>query len=280
MSRKRIWTKCAALLCVAALICTALLSGCAGETPAETLAESTAAEESVYSRYFTHYYLNAKNRGDCRELKGKVLITFFLVSDDDSRWDTASVKKLKEAHENAKKLMVSEAASYGVTLEVTLNYIRCTVEGSFGRDNHRNRIGDVFAAAGFSDKNKVSRTLEQKYEVDAAPLLICVNRSERSFATNNKTDVRGLEYAVLFGKNEDFRHELYHLFGAKDLYPKSVKTLGQMYFPTSVMLDSSLVVDDLTAYLMGWTETASEKVIKFLDATWHINSSNFKDADD
>jgi hypothetical protein len=46
------------------------------------------------------------------------------------------------------------------------------------------------------------------------------------------------------------------------------------------MLDSSLVADELTAYLMGWMASPSERTREFLDATWHINALNFKDATD
>jgi hypothetical protein len=47
------------------------------------------------------------------------------------------------------------------------------------------------------------------------------------------------------------------------------------------MLSSTLgVVDGLTAYLIGWTDNLSPKATAFLEATKHINGSNFKDATD
>jgi len=44
-------------------------------------------------------------------------------------------------------------------------------------------------------------------------------------ATANLT---GFEYTVLYGRDENFRHEMFHLFGARDYYiPSQVETLAE-----------------------------------------------------
>lgn len=264
------------LLTVVLIAATATGCGVSGGPETEAPTESTAAPPNPY---LYHYFMNAINRGDSRKLQGKILLTFFLVSDSQSRWTADAVQKLKTAHGQATAMMKAEAASYGVTLDVTCKYFLCSISGSMSRSEYSTGVRQALSAAGFSDPDKVSPALEEQYGVDDAPILFCVNRSERSFAIPC-TNLRGFEYGVLYGNTEDYRHELYHLYGAKDLYPKSVKHIAEKHFPTSVMLDSSLAVDELTAYLIGWTDTLSEKAVAFLEATKHINSNNFKDDTD
>ena len=63
-------------------------------------------------------------------------------------------------------------------------------------------------------------------------------------------------------------HELFHQFGAIDLYnQEGVEKVALKYFPNSDMLTVSHVIDDLTAYLVGWTDTLSAKAQKFLKET-------------
>ncbi len=255
------------------------LTNCGKPAPPEETTASTTATVPPPNPYLYHYYLGAMNRGDSRKLQGKILLTFFLVSDNQSHWTADAVQKLKTAHSQAPTMMKAEAASYGVSLDVTCKYILCTISGSMSRSEYKQGVQQALSAAGFSDPDKVSPALEEQFGVDDAPILFCVNRSERSCAVPS-TDLRGFEYGVLYGNKEDYRHELYHLYGAKDLYPKSVKTIAESFFPTSVMLDSSLAVDELTAYLIGWTNTLSEKAVAFLEATKHINRNNFKDDTD
>ena len=243
---------------------------------AETTAPMQTEPAVTFNPYTNgHYFFNTINRGDCRRLQGKVLLVFFLVSDEQSRWDALSVQKLKQAHSNTTKVMTMEAAAYGVELTVEHKYIHCAIGGTLDRDDYPTRVREALENGGYPNSAKASRKLRQEYGADSAAILFCVNRADRSFCLPN-TNVSGFEYAVLYGKTEDYRHELYHLYGAKDLYLASVKHFGEKYFPTSVMMDSRLVVDELTAYLIGWMDSPTEKVLAFLEDTKHINASNFK----
>jgi hypothetical protein len=64
-------------------------------------------------------------------------------------------------------------------------------------------------------------------------------------------------------------HELYHLYGAIDYYDydgEGVAKAASKYFPKSVMACAGNSIDDLTAYILGWTDTLSKKANKFLEA--------------
>ena len=65
-------------------------------------------------------------------------------------------------------------------------------------------------------------------------------------------------------------HELLHLFGAIDLYDydnEGVRAIAEQFFPDSVMMKPTYVIDELTAYLIGWTKQPSPKVLQFLART-------------
>ena len=69
-------------------------------------------------------------------------------------------------------------------------------------------------------------------------------------------------------------HELLHQFGAVDFYfPERVRQTAERYLPDNVMRSRCYVVDDLTAFLVGWRETLSAYVLCFLQDTMWITRS-------
>ena len=134
----------------------------------------------------------------------------------------------------------------------------------------------ALAGAGFPDPYAVIPSFQREFGVDEAPIAFCLNRSDRSFARQERGE--GYEFAVLFGKDEDYRHELYHLFGAMDLYQNDeVAKAAVRYFPNSIMQYSGedLRVDELTAYLMGWTDYPYKRAVRFLEETKHLTAEDF-----
>ena len=84
---------------------------------------------------------------------------------------------------------------------------------------------------------------------------------------------------MLYGRDEDFRHELYHLFGARDYYlPSIVNTLAEHYFYNSIMLSTNGWADEFTAYLLGWKKTVTQKVLDFLEGCKDLENWNDYDA--
>jgi len=280
--KRRFWIPILAAALIIASVGSCFLLGAPGcanptEEPAEPTGAHTSATVPLPNPYLSHFFLGARDKGDSRKLLGKVMLTFFLVSDSENRWDAGSVDTLRKTHEKATERMKAEAERYGVTLEVTRKYIPCTINGSMSRANYSYEtcIVPALAAAGFSDPSKVSAALEKQFDVDDAAIIFCVNQAGGSFARMSYVPT-GFEFAVVYGSRTDYRHELYHMYGAMDLYLGSVKAFAQSYLPTSVMLHASLgMMDGLTAYLIGWTDTLSAKATAFLEATKHISGSNY-----
>ena len=236
-------------------------------------------QQSYMNDYNTHIFLEYMGKGDCYSLTGDVLITVVLVDDLDSQWTEEDIADFKNVQRYTTNNLTDEAQSQGVELNVELNYIHCQIDDTFDKENFGGWISNALKAADLPTEGKVIPTLKDRYSVKEAPLLFAVNRKGRSFAMPCKV-TEGFEYAILYREHGDYRHELFHLFGAKDFYyPNDVKTIAEQYFSNSIMMTSGdVVIDSLTAYLMGWQESMSEEAKKFIDETAWITQEYMSEA--
>lgn len=227
----------------------------------------------------THVFLDCKGKGDCNSLIGDVLITVVLVDDLDSKWTESDVVELKNEQANTTGKLVDEARSYGVELNVNLNYINCKIDDAFDVSDFSGWVSNALKAAGLPTEEEVISSLKDTYSVKEAPILFAINREGRSFAVQSNV-TEGFEYAILYRKSGDYRHELFHLFGAKDYYfPEDVKRIAEVYFSNSkMMMSGDGEVDSLTAYLMGWNEIMSEEAKQFVNETAWVTQEYMKSA--
>ena len=240
---------------------------------------STGTTEPVVDRlpnlddsYENHIFLSARNRGECQTLKGNVMITFLLVDDTAGSWSAEAVQQFQQEVEAAGDLLEREASDNGVYLQVQHRFLQCAIGQEFTK-NDRDKCADAaLAAVGYS-RDSASDAVEQAYQVDQAPFFMCLNQQNRSYAC----PADGFEYSVLYANGSDYRHELLHLFGASDYYyPDEAETLAQQFFPNSIMLAclDEIRVDELTGYLIGWTDTPITKAVTFLDRTAHLTNED------
>lgn len=212
------------------------------------------------------FFMNSKNRGVCKAFKGKVLLNFFMVSDGDCIWTEDAVAEFQKATEDAIYFLNYDSDRFGVELEILCNYVFVSRAEKMVREDHRTVIPEILDSLGYSDKYKASSVLAAEFGTDSAALLFCFNRQERSLSTPTTLE-NGFEYAILYGANEDFRHELLHLYGAKDLYtPERIDKIAARYFSDSVMrVSGGFVLDPLNAFLIGWTDTLNDSAKAFLE---------------
>lgn len=228
--------------------------------------------------YDNHILLDAKDRGDCRTLLGNVVVTFVLTDDSSGSWTDEDITKFKKESLEAGQRLLADAKEYGGKMQLFLNYVRCRVKGSVSIDNYKGWVDSALESAGLPTDGTANKYLEKRYSADEAPVLFCVNYRGRAFASPAYTS-SGFEYAVLFKEDYDFRHELYHLFGAKDYYyPRSVQNEANKRFPESVMSDGSRKADPFTAYLVGWCPSPSPVAVSFLDATSSVTQGDITSA--
>lgn len=212
------------------------------------------------------FFTDCKNRGDCRALKGEVLLNFYLVSDGDCLWTEDATAALKQDAAVDIHLMKLDAERFDVDLDFICNFIPVSMPEQMIRDEYRTYIPKLLEALGFQDTSTVLPTLASESGADTAAVLFCFNRDERSFALPTSAEY-GFEYCVLYDGARAFRHELYHLYGARDLYtPDRINSISARFFPDSIMRKSgSMVLDPLTAFLLGWSEHLDDRAREFLE---------------
>ena len=223
-----------------------------------------------------HIFLNTRAAGISSTLTGNVRVIVIFVTNPSSSWSYEEMTQVQTAHEDMTAEILAEATSRGVNLNLSMEYHSATVDMELPEDDETLWTDAVLASAGLPPAATASADLESQYGVNEAPILFYLNHGGRAYALPYQSGNHS-EYAFFFNADEGavrYRHELYHLFGAKDFYyPADVKALAESYFPDSTMLTSEMGVamtDDLTAYLIGWTDEPSAQALAFLQATSYL----------
>ena len=213
----------------------------------------------------SHPLLCYRQGGNVRQLRGNILITVYLVTDKRTAWTAAAEADYRSAHNEAIRDMEQEALQRKIPLRIHTVYKQiqvdytCTVsESDWDWSDKLGAICPPDAAPGYDER----------------PVIMVVNKKLRSFA-HPREKVNGIlmstarEYCVIghnfrYFSGRTIRHELFHLFGAPDLYtPQSVKSPASRLLPGSIMNDGN-ITDALTAYCIGWTDTLSPEALDFL----------------
>ena len=231
-----------------------------------------------------HVFLNARAAGISSKLVGDVRVIVIFVTNPSSSWTYEEMTKVQTGHEAMTAEILAEAASYGVSLNLSMEYHLATVDMELPDDDTDAWADAALASVGLPPSTTASADLEAEYGVDEAPILFYLNHSGRAYALPYQHGDHS-EYAFFFNADEGavrYRHELYHLFGAKDFYyPAEVTSAAENYFPNSTMLVSEeAVTDDLTAYLIGWTDTPSDSALAFLNDTAHLTAEYMAEQND
>jgi len=157
----------------------------------------------------------------------------------------------------------SAAQNRGIYLDFQTYYEQSYVNAAVTLDNLTLYHDDCTTATG-RDPATANQSLAAQLDVPQAFMVYAFNKYGRSAAY----PLEGCECCFLFSGSYALRHEVCHVFGAADLYYTSEMTnLAKQYFTDSIMVDSlSNHIDDLTAYLIGWTDTLSYSAQGFLDS--------------
>ena len=182
----------------------------------------------------------------CR-LRGRVLITVYLVNDSVSSWTEIDAATYCRLNDVAMRNLEHEASQRNIPLQIHTVYKRiqtttkCTLE-------YYKRWLDRWGPHCPPDPTP---------GYDEKPVALVFNKKMRSFAFKEISIIGNFAGRTIC-------HELFHNFGAPDLYkPTKVQELAALYLPDSIM-NEGLTVDDLTAYCIGWTDTLSPEALAFL----------------
>lgn len=253
--------------------------------PTPTKAPATTADirdlGGVPANLRQHYYFQPRNIGNCEKLVGKVTLGVVFVTDPDSSWSNSQMDRVKASFIKDTDRLMAEAGRYNKSLSISYDYYTATVDHLVGGEGSGDWLASVFSAAGLPNKGVVQTQKEAQAKVDAYPFIFVINREGRAYASTFSSGKGGLEYAVVYNEDDltSFDHELLHIFGAKDLYyPQLTKTTAQRYLEGSIMLDSSKeLVDDYTAFMIGWRNDLSASAKSFLEGTASLTAEYVKE---
>lgn len=238
------------------------------EPPRET--ESILQLPSVPENAREHYLFQARDYGMCGKLLGSVTVQIFFVDTSDTQWEPQAQLQQQELLQLQAQQLAQEAAGYGAALELELQFRNASVDLPFSED-----IDMLFADMLLSDAGFYSGAGQN---LGSDPIILFLNQPGRPYAHTARWD-EDLEFACLFQDSHAFRHELLHLFGAKDFYyPDAMAQLVSQYYPDSVMLDSTNITDSFTAYLVGWTDTLTEHDLEFLEHALEVTDEEYSQA--
>ncbi len=214
--------------------------------------------------------MKAKNLGICKELKGNIDIALIFVSEPGSYWSEDDIKRFRVESGNITYYLVKQAARYGVWLEFHID-IEKLMTAKVCEVENRKELCRLFALKhGYATMKEYHEGSAGRISGHQKVYAFAFKKLGRAFAMNDRVGYASgncAEYLFLYNGKCDFMlHEMLHLFGAADLYmPNALCRAALKVFPNSVMLSSEQKeIDDLTAYLIGWTKQPSPKALELL----------------
>lgn len=228
-----------------------------------------------------HYYLGARGSGPSRSLSGNVVVIHVMINDMISNWMfPMNVCEYQLAASMMDSSLNQGAAQCGHSLQVTSVF--CQVTLPVVVDQSCNWVPMAFSAMGFDSAASMQTYYERQYGCSEAPIIFALNRPMRSFASlnNEKGFFRQDEFSAVFRhtsgmfESRVLIHELLHQFGAADYYyPQVTVNAAYKYFPSSIMFREGNDIDELTRYLIGWTNELSPRSVAFLKETCAVNEA-------
>lgn len=231
-----------------------------------------AGSTDAYEKYWReNYALSGRDCGHIGRMTGSIHLICVFVNDSESHWTGPEIDEMYNGLWKDTAYLEAQAARYGVYLKFSSGYFISTVPA-----NQEDRWLDYLLETQFSNPDHDLAALENYYATSGGfndcPMLFYFNKPGRcySYMATKPYYERSAEYAIYYpstmSSDRSPAHELYHLFGAIDLYyPEKVAAAARKRFPQSSMLIGGREIDDLTAYLIGWTDTYSQDAAAFLN---------------
>lgn len=204
-----------------------------------------------------HPLFALRHWSNLRRLRGRVLITVYLVTDTVGTWTEVDAATYCRLHDTVMRDLEHEAYRRNIPLQIHTVYkrIKTTTKCTF---EYCRRWLDRWGPQCPPDSTP---------GYDERPVMLVFNKHLRSFACKEISIIGTNRFSF---NSRTICHELFHSFGAPDLYkPPKVQEVADVYLPNSVMNDGR-TIDDLTAYCIGWTDTLSPEALIVLWETRNL----------
>lgn len=240
------------------------------------LCSAASASGSLQDTYPDHLLLDDMNEGTCQKLTGVVPLVVVFVSIGDEPWTNADVSAMQQEFYTATHMLRIEAAGYGADLNLSLRYHFTSMPTP--PDMHKSAVWVDAMLETLPDLAPRSRGGSWR----ETPLVIVCSTEGRAY-THSFGSADVAEYVMLYQDDDSatIRHELLHLYGATDYYVEpTLEAAAQQHCPDSIMLDSTYAntVDEVTAYVVGWTARPGNAGLQLLAATSSVTADNYTDS--
>jgi len=235
----------------------------------------SAWAELPANAYEDHFALSARDIGPSRKLLGDVTIMLAFVSTPEHPWTPEKKQEVFDVSDSSVRIMTEAAREYGAELNLKYRTLDYSISCEYNKDRawYKEILNKFYKV---QDMAVIQQRYRRFLNVDSAPMIFLFNSWDQSitYVCSANTPTWNDEMCVIFcdTKMHDnyLTHELFHQYGAIDLYDyngEGVKAAADRIFSHSCMREVSHTVDELTAFLIGWTDKLSVKTQKFLDET-------------
>jgi len=224
-----------------------------------------------------------RNEGLSKKLRGKVVLVNLLADNYHGVWQDYDVSRFSTFMDRIVERLRCDASDSGVRLNLSTISYKIRLSAQITQADTMQYTQEIVQAFGCSDMPSLYARLRSEHGADEIAVIVVPNFFSRSFAMANNTLIPDNmpELATVY-QTHDFEgaytHETLHLFGAIDFYVlDEIRRAADYYLPNSIMYRGQRtdVIDDLTKYLIGWTDRLSSNARAFLDATKHLTYADF-----
>jgi len=219
-----------------------------------------------------------------QSMTDEVYVLSIFVESGEGRWTDEEVSHYISEYSKSQDWLTAEASYYGKDLYfvndaflenneiIFLEDIAYTTQPRFIQDQ-------VFRALGYDNLGDFISYNNFDFQRKKLKLVLYVKDQRRSHAynkwSNSELDIAIVYCRKSFGQSTThwtISHEMLHQFGAWDLYYGESQTLenakkASELYPGSIMITSSgkdgTVVDELTAWRIGWNDNFKEAYMDF-----------------
>ena len=212
-----------------------------------------------------------KDRGSCRALRGSVAVCAVFVQEPGNVWTEAEIREQQTAQTEALQYLLRQARVYGVPLRFRQTVRRMDTQRVWAYGDTQNFVAAYIKSEGKRSFRECIAALSAAAGTEQAAFVFLFKKEAVSFASCAYSGDEP-EAVFMYGKlHFSVLHELLHLFGAVDLYyPQPVAKEVSRLFPNSAMFGDASpdrrALDDLTLYLIGWTDRISAGAQALLNA--------------
>ena len=249
----------------------------------ERKAELAARLPNISEEYHDLFFFGKRQIGSCKSLVGGVGVTVLFIDDPESSWPQDKMDAFTAEVYRVCGELTEEAALWGKDVHFNVQTVRGYVDHVIDPSFATLDFSDCMISAGYSSgrSEQLSQLRAQTY-MEEVPVIVALNKTGRSFTSAMESDDPFVENCFIFDDAPAIKHEFLHLFGAVDFYYHDyLRYAADRYFPDSIMgSDIDGTVDDMTAYLVGWTDELTENASLLMHAGNALTEEEIQEAKD